>query len=120
MALNSISGNIYEAFDTPLPHVIVIAFDKDLRTEQLIGNAITDTNGFKKITYDPATFPLADSKPPSPDVFIRVTDQTSKPFGQSSVHLTVLPQFVLDFNINKYIFKSPWACLIGQWYHNTV
>ncbi len=39
---NTLSGTIYDAHDAPLANVMVEVYDKDLRTEQLLGKAKTD------------------------------------------------------------------------------
>ena len=47
---NTVSGTIYDVFNTPLNNVTVQVFDKDLRSEQLLGAAVTDDKGFYKVT----------------------------------------------------------------------
>ena len=49
--LNTVSGIIYDAFDTPLANVTVQAFDKDLRSEQNLGSTTTDAKGFYSINF---------------------------------------------------------------------
>jgi hypothetical protein len=49
---NTVSGTIYDPFDAPASNLTVRAFDKDLRTEQLLGEVLTDANGFYEISYD--------------------------------------------------------------------
>ena len=52
---NTVSGVIYDAFNAPLNNVTVQAYDKDLRSAQLLGEALTDAKGFYKISYEATT-----------------------------------------------------------------
>lgn len=53
---NTLSGAIYDAHYTPLANVIVEAYDKDLRTEQLL----TDASGHYVIKYGNAAYSKAE------------------------------------------------------------
>ncbi|PKO33992.1 MAG: hypothetical protein CVU34_10150 [Betaproteobacteria bacterium HGW-Betaproteobacteria-7] len=50
----------------------VLAFDRDLRAEHLLGEATTDRNGHYLIAYVPAGFEDAESMPAAPDLVVRV------------------------------------------------
>lgn len=105
----TVSGTIFDTYNSLLPNVTVQAFDKDLRTEQLLGNTITDVNGFYKITYEVSSFALAENK--SADVFIRVLAVASpagqlSQLGQSPVNFNVPENFTLDFKIDNTIIKT--------------
>ena len=63
----TVSGTVIDALTTaPLPKLTVRAFDKELRTETALGEAVTDARGFYSITYTKR----------AADLFIRVLDAT--------------------------------------------
>ena len=103
--LNTVSGTIYDAFNTPLPNVTVEAFDKDLRQEQLLGQAVTDAKGHYTISYDAAKF--ADSEFKTADIFIRVIAADGLVLGQSPVYFNVPVNFVIDFKIDNTPILEP-------------
>ena len=62
--LNTVSGTIYDVNNAPMPDATVQAYDKDLRSEQLLGQTVTDANGFYRIAYDAAQYVSSELKPP--------------------------------------------------------
>ena len=91
----SLRGTIYDVHDTPLADVIVQAYDKDLRTQQLLGRAKTDQNGHYEIHYSVAEFASAENMDDgilSPDVFLLVhSSGTGRPveLGESEIYYNV-------------------------------
>lgn len=66
-----VSGQVRMADDTPLAETLTVsAFDKDLRTEQLLGEAQTDRDGRYEIKYTANQFSRAEKK--SADLIVRV------------------------------------------------
>lgn len=112
--LNTVSGMIYDAFNAPLTGVTVNAYDKDLRTEQLIGSAISDAKGFYIITYDSSKFAQAENK--SPDIFLRVFDASGLFMGESEVYFNTPNEFVLDFKIGNTPYEglSEYDTLVNE------
>lgn len=55
-ALCIVRGTIRHADGSLLPDVIVRVFDRDLRVETLLGQTVTDVEGFYEITYSTAQF----------------------------------------------------------------
>ncbi len=102
--LNTLSGTIYDAFNAPLPNVTIQAYDKDLRTQQLLGQVVTDANGVYKISYDLAQF--VDSEYQTADIFIQVLNAAGLLLGESPVYFNVSANFVLDFKIDNTPIKE--------------
>ncbi|MCK5229170.1 MAG: hypothetical protein KAR13_02830, partial [Desulfobulbaceae bacterium] len=67
-----VKGDILQADKSPLVDAFVRAFDKDLRSEQLLGEAHTDEEGRYEISYTHAQFRRAEKK--SADLIVRVYD----------------------------------------------
>src|SRR5262245_15366665 len=56
----TVSGRIFESVDHPLGGVTVQAYDKDLRSEQLLGEATSTAEGVYEIKYTSDQFRRAD------------------------------------------------------------
>jgi len=99
----TIQGTIYDPFNAPLPDVLVQAFDRDLRTEELLGEARTDAQGKYAITYKEESFEEAEGKK-SADIFLRIairlTDTVQQEIARSPIHFNVPEDYVLDFKID--------------------
>lgn len=67
-----VRGTVRDSNEKPLANVTVRAFDKDLRTEQLLGEAKTDMSGHYQIRYTAEQFAPADvATNAAPDLFVR-------------------------------------------------
>ncbi len=97
--LNTVSGTIYDSFNSPLPNVTVEAFDKDLRQEQLLGQAVTNAKGNYKISYSASKYASSEFK--SADIFIRVIAPDGIVQGQSQIFFNVPVNFVIDFKVDN-------------------
>jgi Tc toxin complex TcA C-terminal TcB-binding domain/Neuraminidase-like domain len=96
--LLSVQGRILDAQGYPLANVAVRAYDRDMRTEQLLGNADpTDAKGAYKVTFSPDRAAIAEYK--TPDVFIRVFDKSGKQLGQSESVFNPPAVLVLDYQL---------------------
>ncbi len=68
-----VKGTVLHPNGQPLVDGIVKAFDKDLRSEQSLGESATDPKGRYEITYRIDQFPRAEKK--RTDLIVRVYDQ---------------------------------------------
>ena len=82
-----------------MPNVTVQAYDKDLRSEQLLGQAVTNAKGFYSISYNAAKY--MDSEYQTADIFIRVLDVTGLLLGESPINFNVTNNFIPDFKIDN-------------------
>ncbi len=55
-----VRGTVTLADGSAVPGVLVVAFDRDFRTEQVLGNCLTDANGAYRIGYSAAAFTRAE------------------------------------------------------------
>jgi hypothetical protein len=78
----TVSGTIYDSFNAPLANVTVRAFDKDLRSEQQLGETLTDAQGFYKINYNSQQFAVAEEN--AADLLIKVYHLNSNTLCQLS------------------------------------
>jgi len=102
--INSITGTIYDTYNATIANVTVNAFDKDLRTEQLVGNATTDAKGFYKINYDAEKFVQAEYK--SCDILIRVFSPAGVSLGESPVYFNVTQDSTIDYKIGNTPYQG--------------
>jgi hypothetical protein len=106
MSINTVSGTIYDAFDAPMAAVTVQAFDKDIRTEEFLGAAVTDAKGSYNIKYD-GEYTQAENN--SADIFIRVFNIADGVLGvlaTSPVYFNVSPDVTLDLKIDGTPYKG--------------
>ncbi|MDR4497892.1 MAG: neuraminidase-like domain-containing protein [Candidatus Scalindua sp.] len=71
-----VRGTVRQADGKPLPGGTVKAFDKDMRSEQELGKAETDTAGHYEITYRTNQFRRVEKG--NADLLVRVYDQQNK------------------------------------------
>ncbi|MEM9679113.1 MAG: hypothetical protein AAF901_02215, partial [Bacteroidota bacterium] len=63
-------GTVTDVQNNPLDGLVIKVFDKDLRSEQLIGQTTTNRYGKYELRYDPAKFKHAEKK--YPDLAVKV------------------------------------------------
>ncbi|HEU4854665.1 MAG TPA: carboxypeptidase-like regulatory domain-containing protein [Nitrosospira sp.] len=80
-ALCIVRGRTRYPDGAPLPNVIVRAFDRDLRSEILLGQTVTDADGFYEIPYNTGQF---STKKARADLIIRVFEPDSRMEGQGA------------------------------------
>jgi hypothetical protein len=86
----------------------VQVYDKDLRTEQLLGEAITNTDGYYEVTYTADQFRRAEK---------RTGDLTFRVFSQEGIAVEVSDVIVGEASLPepKVLFNAPaevWANLV--------
>ncbi len=93
---NSISGIIYDEYNSPLPNVGVKIFEVDLRIEKLLGQTKTDLNGFYLVR-----FKLAAAYPEYklPDIRISILDDDAKILGKSSIYFNTQFETTINYRI---------------------
>jgi hypothetical protein len=67
-----VKGNIKSESNFPVARLLVKAFDKDLRQESLLGQCLTDKDGFYIINYSKAAF--CKNEKGSADILIKIFD----------------------------------------------
>jgi len=95
--LNKLSGTVTDANTNPLEGLLVQVFDKDLRTEELIGEVCTDRKGAYRLQYDPSKFLKGEKK--YPDLAVSVFD----PLGKQKLYTTAMNDVVFNAKRNEKI-----------------
>jgi len=79
-----VRGQVVRVDGTPVAGVHVQAFDKDMRSEQTLGQpAVTDENGAYEIKYRASEFARAEKS--NADMIVRVTDDSGTPTVSSQI-----------------------------------
>ncbi|GAA0193468.1 hypothetical protein GCM10009122_56400 [Fulvivirga kasyanovii] len=92
-----VSGRIQLQDGQAARRFFVQAYDKDLRSEQLLGEGITDRNGKYSIAYSSKSFIRAERR--SADIFIKVYDPKNRPAGASGILFNAPVRATIDLQI---------------------
>jgi hypothetical protein len=98
-------GQIREQDGDYFPNGIVRAFDKDMRTEQLLGQALTDSQGQYEIYYQAEQFSKDERK--SADLIVRVYNSTSQLQVASPVIFNAASQQRVNLVIGGKPYRGP-------------
>ncbi|MCI0627640.1 MAG: hypothetical protein L0387_39320 [Acidobacteria bacterium] len=96
----SVSGEVFD-----LSGYIIRAFDKDLRSEELLGEAVTNVEGTYQISYTGERFRRAEKG--TADLFFRIFDPTGAPL-QSDIEFNGQP-----LNSPFIIFNAPISTTVN-------
>ena len=110
----TIRGAVKDSNGKPQPDLTVIAFDKDLRKEQVLGEAITDAQGHYHIKYTLKDFALADGNNAQPDLLVRAYGDKDKTtlIAESEIRFNAGIDEVFDFILSMQIkTESEWEML---------
>jgi len=93
-----VKGTIHQADNSVFVGAIVRAFDKDLRREQLLGEKISDRDGYYEITYTRAQFSRSEKN--SADLIVRVYERTGdRLLAQSDIIFNAKPIEIVDLTV---------------------
>lgn len=98
-------GTVRDQFLQPLAGVTIQAFDKDIRSEQLLGKANSDGSGYYEIFYTPRQFSTTDQN--AADVFVRITDKKGQQLKQSDIFFNAPPELQIDIDLAPQPYSGP-------------
>ena len=100
----TLSGTITNIFGSILANIHVLAYKKNLRSEVLLGEALTDKKGQHEIGY---SAPPITNIQNSLDLFIRVlSPDASEVLGTSKIYFNAPSQLVLDYTLKNASYKG--------------
>jgi hypothetical protein len=100
----TVTGIIFNASGNPLANAIVKVFDKDLRSEQLLGEKITDAKGGYTIEFNSRRAENPEHE--AVDIFIKVFDAAGSLLGQSPIHFNIEGNTNIDYTIGSNNVKG--------------
>ena len=89
----------------PLSGILIAAVDKDLRSEELLGQAMTDEQGRYVITYTADQFRRAEKG--SADLIVRVINAEGPPLASSRIHFNAKQIETVDLILDEQTLIGP-------------
>lgn len=93
-----VQGQILQADGRPADHVMVRAFDKEMRSEEQLGEAITDDDGHYLIQYTAAQFQRAEKG--SADLIVRALGNDGQVLAASPVLFNAVAEETIDLTLD--------------------
>jgi hypothetical protein len=100
-----VRGSVRQADGTPMVGVLVRAFDIDLRSKELLGEAKTDQKGSYEIKYTHQRFRRAEKK--GADLTVSALNQKEEPLASSSIIFNAKPVETVDLVIGGAKYRGP-------------
>lgn len=82
----------------------VLAFDKDLRSQQKLGETIPDSNGHYLIEYDINKAKNAEKG--TADLLVKLVDKTGKTIAESAIRFNASYREIIDINISNESYRG--------------
>jgi Tc toxin complex TcA C-terminal TcB-binding domain/Neuraminidase-like domain/Salmonella virulence plasmid 28.1kDa A protein len=101
----SVAGTVRNQVQQLMANASVAAFDKDIRSEQLLGRVKTNKSGYYEIKYSKKQFEATDTA--AADVFIRLFDSKGKQLYESPVNYNAPRQLEIDINLSSQAYLGP-------------
>ncbi len=102
---SKVSGLVKTETGEPIVGITVRAFDKDLRHEQLLGTATTDSMGFYSINYTADQFRRSEKK--SADLIVRASDMQGNLRAESEILFNAPDQARINLTLKPLPVKPP-------------
>jgi hypothetical protein len=100
-----VRGQVRQADGSLLIGGTVRAFDKDLRSEEMLGKAQTDRDGRYEIKYTAGQFRRAEKQ--SADLIVRVLSRDGLPLAASPIIFNARPEETVDLVIGGEEYRGP-------------
>ncbi len=101
-----VTGTVRDKLQRPLPGVVVRVTDKDIRSEQPLGQAVvTDASGAYQVSYTEKEFASTDLL--APDIVVRVFGPNEQLLKESEVFYNAPPQLRVDLNLSDQDYPGP-------------
>ena len=92
-----VHGKVFDAAGNPVPGVRMQAFDCDMRTQELLGKAVTDATGFYIIRYTSIQFARAEKG--SADLRVVASNADGKEAISSGIRFNAKPDETVDLRL---------------------
>jgi hypothetical protein len=109
-AANVVKGQLVQTDGTPFVKAIVQAHDRDLRSEQLLGRAVTDNTGHYEISYTSSQFARAEKD--SADLLVRAYKDeraiaANEPIASSNIVFNAKEVETVDLVVGNAELRGP-------------
>ncbi|HTI12835.1 MAG TPA: neuraminidase-like domain-containing protein [Puia sp.] len=110
VVINTIQGRVFDKWIEPLPNATVKAFVQDIRSEQMLGEAVTDRQGKYTIQYTPgkAVGPGATTVggTDAADLILRLYGNDGCLLYTSPVYYDAPPQLQADIDLGPFAYRG--------------
>jgi hypothetical protein len=97
--MSNVSGLIADVAGRPIFGIKVRAVDRDMRSEQVLGEAVTDAKGYYSITYDVTKYSKVEIA--TADLIVRVLDVYGKTIVESDTVFQAADSEVIDLVVPR-------------------
>lgn len=110
----SVYGTIRDQYHRPLEHVKVVICDKDIRSEQVLGETTTERNGNYSIKYSRKSFDVTDKQ--WADIIVRVYDKKQRLLKESSIYYNAAYNLEVNIELSEkaYVGRSEFDTIMQQ------
>lgn len=102
---HSVHGTVRDDYQRPFEGALVRVFDKDLRSEQSLGETRTGEAGTYKVEYDHKQFAATDK--PSVNIIVRAYGQDGKLLKESDTCFNAPAQLQVDIDLSSRSYPGP-------------
>ncbi len=100
-----VRGTVKNETGAPQRGLRVYAVDVDLRREEVLGEATTDSNGHYEITYTPQQFARAEKK--TADLLVRVYDEQGEVLAHTDIRYNAGQTEEIDLVLGSGVIRKP-------------
>jgi hypothetical protein len=101
----SVSGQVRQPDNHPVAGVIVRVFDKEMRTEEQLGETTSDNNGHYHINYSSAQ--IRRSGKSNADLIVRALNRDGKVLATSPLIFKAAPEQTIDLTLDGAVQPTP-------------
>jgi hypothetical protein len=109
-----VKGHCYDTSEKSLARALVKAYDRDLRSEELLGQTKTDAKGYYEIWYTPAKFSKAEIG--TADVVVKIENTDGRVLVQSPIYFNASKDVTIDVKIGggQILGPSEYEQLVNE------
>jgi Tc toxin complex TcA C-terminal TcB-binding domain/Neuraminidase-like domain/Salmonella virulence plasmid 28.1kDa A protein len=100
-----VSGTLRNQYQQPMAKVEIRAFDKDIRSEQALGETLTDAVGHYEIHYTQAQFASGDKQ--AADLIVRAYDSKNNLLKESDIYYNAPAILEVDIDLGSAAYAGP-------------
>jgi hypothetical protein len=100
-----VSGQVIKEDGKPVDDIMIRAFDRNLRSEDFLGDAVTNTDGRYEIHYTFEQFERAEKG--TADLIIRAFNKVGTLLAESDIHFNAPRETVINLTVSKSASIAP-------------
>lgn len=114
-AQSIVRGRVFGSDRTPIDRVLVRAFDRDVSSEDFLGETLTNEDGYYEIRYSDEQFRRSTNELGGADLIVRVYDAQEQVIATSSLVRNAKTEETIDIIVRSQPPSTPkYAAVTGQ------